>query len=57
MKTEDIVKFRSSIANMSLEELEAKRGELQDQLSKMILDSDVVMQIAIVEARIKEKGE
>lgn len=57
MKVEDIVKFRSSIANMSLEELEAKRGELQDQLSKMILDSDVVMQIAIVEARIKEKGE
>ena len=57
MKTEDVVKFRSSIANMSLEELEAKRGELQDQLSKMILDSDVVMQIAIVEARIKEKGE
>lgn len=57
MKVEDIVKFRSSIANMSLEELEAKRGELQDQLSKMILDSDVVMQIAIVEAKIKEKGE
>ena len=57
MKTEDVVKFRSSIANMSLEELEAKRGELQDQLSKMILDSDVVMQIAIVEARIKEKGD
>ena len=57
MKTEDIVKFRNSILNYTLEELEAKRGELQNQLSKMIMDSDVVMQIAIVEAQIKEKGE
>jgi hypothetical protein len=57
MKAEDIVKFRNSILNYTLEELEAKRGELQDKLSKMIMDSDVVMQIAIVEAQIKEKGE
>jgi hypothetical protein len=57
MKAEDIVKFRNSILNYTLEELEAKRGELQNQLSKMIMDSDVVMQIAIVEAQIKEKGE
>ena len=57
MKTEDIVKFRNSISNYTLEELETKRKELQNQLSKMIMDSDVVMQIAIVEAQIKEKGE
>lgn len=57
MKPEDIVKFQDSIANMSLNELEAKRSELQNQLSKMILDDFVVMQLALVESKIKEKGE
>lgn len=57
MKPEDIVKFQDSIANMSLNELEAKRSELQNQLSKMILDDFVVMQLALVESKIKEKEE
>lgn len=57
MKPEDIVKFQDSIANMSLNELEAKRNELQNQLSKMILDDFVVMQLALVESKIKEKEE
>ncbi len=57
MKPEDIVKFQNSIANMSLNELEAKRSELQNQLSKMILDDFVVMQLALVESKIKEKEE
>jgi hypothetical protein len=57
MNPEDIAKFQDSLANMSLSELEAKRNELQNSLSKMVLDSNIVMQIAIVEARIKEKGE
>lgn len=57
MKPEDIVKFQDSIANMSLNELEEKRSELQNQLSKMILDDFVVMQLALVESKIKEKEE
>jgi hypothetical protein len=57
MKLEDIVKFQDSIANMSLNELEAKRRELQNQLSKMILDDFVVMQLALVESKIEEKEE
>ena len=57
MNVEDIVKFRNSIANLSLQELEEKRNELRDKIAKMIMDSDVTMQIAIVEAQIKEKGE
>jgi hypothetical protein len=57
MKPEDIVKFQDSIANMSLNELEAKRRELQNQLSKMILDDFVVMQLALVESKIEEKEE
>ena len=57
MNIEEIVKFRNSLANLTLEELEDKRNKLQEQIAKMILDSDITMQIAIVEAKIKEKGE
>lgn len=57
MSVEEIVKFRNSLANLTLEELEDKRNKLQEQIAKMILDSDITMQIAIVEAKIKEKGE
>jgi uncharacterized protein YdcH (DUF465 family) len=56
MNIEDIVKFRNSLANLSLEELNKKKAELQDKIAKMIMDSDVTMQIAIVEAQIQERG-
>lgn len=56
MNVEDIVKFRNSLANLSLQELEEKRNELRDKIAKMIMDSDVTMQIAIVEAQIQERG-
>ena len=57
MNVEDIVKFRNSLANLNLQELEEKRNELREKIAKMIMDSDITMQIAIVEAQIKEKGE
>lgn len=56
MNVEEIVKFRNSLADLSLEELNKKKAELQDKISKMILDSDITMQIAIVEAQIQERG-
>lgn len=57
MNVEEIVKFRNSLANLSLEELNKKKAELQDKIAKMIMDSDVTMQIAIVEAQIQKKKE
>ena len=57
MNIEEIVKFRNSLNNLSLEELNKKKAELQDKIAKMIMDSDVTMQIAIVEAKIQEKKE
>ena len=57
MNVEEIVKFRNSLSNLTLEELEEKRNKLQEQIAKMILDSDITVQIAIVEAKIKETGE
>ena len=56
MNVEEIVKFRNSLADLSLEELNKKKAELQDKIAKMILDSDITMQIAIVEAQIQERG-
>lgn len=57
MNVEDIVKFRNSLANLSIKELEEMRDELREKITKMVLDSDITMQIAIVEAQIQEKGE
>jgi uncharacterized protein YdcH (DUF465 family) len=56
MNVEEIVKFRNSLADLSLEELNKKKAELQDKIAKMIMDSDVTIQIAIVEAQIQERG-
>ena len=57
MKPEDIVKFQDSIANMSLSELKEKRDELKNKLSKMVFDDFVVVQLSLIESKIKEKGE
>ena len=57
MNIEEIVKFKHSLNNLSLEELNKKKAELQDRIAKMIMDSDLTMQIAILEAKIQEKEE
>ena len=57
MNIEKIVKFKNSLNNLTLDELNKKKAELQDRIAKMIMDSDVTMQIAIVEAKIQEKKE
>ena len=57
MNIGEIVKFKHSLNNLSLEELNKKKVELQDRIAKMIMDSDLTMQIAILEAKIQEKKE
>lgn len=57
MNIEKIVKFKNSLNNLTLDELNKKRAELQDRVAKMIMDSDLTMQIAILEAKIQEKKE
>ena len=57
MNIEEIVKFKNSLNNLTLEELNKKKAELQDRIAKMIMDSDLTMQIAILEAKIQEKKE
>lgn len=55
MNEKDIVNFRNQIKDFSVEELKEKRSNLQNDLSKMILNSDIVVQIAIVESLLEEK--
>lgn len=54
----DIANFKLEIADFTEEQLENKKSELQDAISKMIMDCDMVLKIAIIDAKLKEiKGE
>ena len=55
MDAQDITKFRDSLANMSLEDLEATLKDLNNQINQMILNSDLIMKVAIVDQKIKDK--
>lgn len=55
MEQKDIINFRNSIADLSVAELENMIKDLNNQINKMILDSDLIMKVAIVDQKIKEK--
>lgn len=57
MEQIDIANFRESIKDFSLEELNKMAGEIRDSISKMILDSDLILKAAVVDSLIKEKEE
>lgn len=57
MNEQDILNFKQSISNLSIEELNDKRVALQEKISQMIMESDVIMKVAIVESLLKEKIE
>ena len=56
MKEQDIINFKQEISNLSLEELQKKQAELHESVVKMILDTDLVVKLAIIENCIKEKN-
>jgi len=55
MERQDIVNFRNSLTDLSVEELEVMIRDLNNQINKMILDSDLIMKVAIVDEKLKEK--
>lgn len=55
MNEKEILNFRESIKDFSIEQLEEKAEELRSAVSKMILDSDLIVKAAIVDTLIKEK--
>lgn len=55
MEKQDIINFRDSLTSMSIEELENMMKDLNNQINKMILDSDLIIKVAIVDQKIKDK--
>lgn len=51
----NILIFKQSLENMSLEGLKDVKADLDDQVTKMILNSDLMLKIAIVTSQIDEK--
>lgn len=55
MTDKDILNFKQDIANYSIDQLVDLRAQLNDNISKMILNCDDVMKIAIIESLLNEK--
>lgn len=55
MNEQDIINFRNSVKDFSLEQLKQERADIQNAISKMILDNDLMIKAAIIENLIKEK--
>lgn len=53
----DIATFKNNLSKMSMDELVDERNQLNDEISKMILNSDLIMKVAIIEEYIKFKLE
>lgn len=49
-----IADFRLEIEGFTLEQLEKKAEDLRNDISKMILDSDLIIKASIVDTKIKE---
>lgn len=55
MTDKDILNFKKDIANYSVDQLVDLRAQLNDNISKMILNCDDVMKVAIIESLLNEK--
>ena len=55
MTDKDILNFKQDIANYSIDQLVDLRAQLNDNISKMILNCDDVMKIAIIKSLLNEK--
>lgn len=55
MNSKDILNFKNKINDFSIEELNDERNRLEQQMSKMILENDLLLKISLVETKLKEK--
>lgn len=54
MNEQEILEFKTSIKDRSIDDLLKMREELKDKVSQMLLDGDLIMKIVIVENQLKE---
>lgn len=58
MEAQDILNFRKSLTDMSLEDLEKMEKEFNNQINLMILNSDLIIKVAVIKEAIQaKKGE
>ena len=55
MNDKDIINFKQSLVNYNVDQLIELRTQLNDNISKMILNSDDVVKVAIIESLLNEK--
>lgn len=55
MDEKDIINFRNRVKDFTAEELKKEQADIQNAISKMILDSDLMIKAAIIETLLKEK--
>ena len=55
MNDKDIINFKQSLVNYDIDQLIELRTQLNDNISKMILNSDDVVKVAIIEGLLTEK--
>ena len=55
MKPEEIMNFRNMLNAFSLDQLKEEEKKLNNDINKMILDSDLIIKAAIVDSLIREK--
>ena len=55
MNDKDIINFKQSLVNYSVDQLIELRTQLNDNISKMILNSDDVVKVAIIESLLTER--
>jgi hypothetical protein len=57
MNEQDIINFKNSLCNLTIDELIQKRDGLQQEISQMLLNCDAVVKTALIESLLKEKIE
>lgn len=55
MTDKEILEFKKKIADFSAVDLNKLKGDLTDELSQMIMNSDAVLKMAIIDAALKDK--
>lgn len=54
MNNEEILNFKSKIKDYTLDQLKQEKLDLDDKITKMIFDSDLMVKLAIVTTKIEE---
>lgn len=55
MNEKDIINFRNSLASLSLDDLKKEKTNLDNAISKMVLDNDLIIKASILNEIINSR--